>query len=267
MAEPVIRSRNAPAVSIWPGWRRRAWMRWSNGASEPLGRFGRQRAGDESRLQQDFGLEQPCQGVGGRKLRAVEQGQAFLGPENERFQTCPGEGRIRRHAAGRRVDLAFADHRGGHVRQRRQVARRADAALARNDRDQVEPEHVLDALQGLTLHAGRTLRQRRHLQRQHQPTTGRGAGFADAGGVREHDVALKRRQVVVIDAHARQLAEAGIDAVDGLSLTKDALYPPLHFRRRQANTPDRASRLHRDRRRATGRGRHFPGFRIIGLPL
>ena len=35
MALPAISARRAAAVSIWPRWRRSAWIRGSNGASEP----------------------------------------------------------------------------------------------------------------------------------------------------------------------------------------------------------------------------------------
>ncbi len=37
----------------------------------------------------------------------------------------------------------------------------------------------------------------------------------------EHDIALKRRQIVVGDAHARELSEAGVDAIDGRALCDD----------------------------------------------
>ena len=35
MAEPLISSRRTAAHSIWAAWPRSAWMRWSNGLSEP----------------------------------------------------------------------------------------------------------------------------------------------------------------------------------------------------------------------------------------
>ena len=46
---PSSRPRSTAATSIWPGWPRAAWMRGSNGASVPLQRVGRQRAGDQRR--------------------------------------------------------------------------------------------------------------------------------------------------------------------------------------------------------------------------
>ncbi|MNV36001.1 hypothetical protein D3C71_1274640 [compost metagenome] len=36
IAEPCIRVRSVAAVAIWPRWPRMAWMRGSNGVSEPL---------------------------------------------------------------------------------------------------------------------------------------------------------------------------------------------------------------------------------------
>ena len=47
---PSARAARA-ATSIWPRWPRSAWMRGSNGVSEPLRRIGRQRAGDQRGLE------------------------------------------------------------------------------------------------------------------------------------------------------------------------------------------------------------------------
>src|SRR3546814_2124208 len=57
----------------------------------PLGRLGRQRAGDQRGGEQRFGREQTGERVGGRKLRAVEQRQPFLGGEVERREAGAGE--------------------------------------------------------------------------------------------------------------------------------------------------------------------------------
>ena len=50
-----------------------------------------------------------------------------------------------------------------------------------------------------------------------------GGRFADARGVRQHDVALKLSEVCGLDAHARQFAEAGIDSVDRFAAGENAL--------------------------------------------
>ena len=52
-------------------------------------RVGRERAGDQRRAEQRLGLEQAGQRIGGRELRAVQQGKPFLGAEHQRRQARP----------------------------------------------------------------------------------------------------------------------------------------------------------------------------------
>ena len=75
-------------------------------------------------------------------------------------------------------------------------------------------------------HARGALREARELQRHHQPHDGSRQRLADAGGMREHDVALERREIGGADAHAGELSEAGVDAVDRLALRDDGLDGP-----------------------------------------
>ena len=58
--------------------------------------------------------------------------------------------------------------------------------------------------------------------------------LADAGGVRQHDVTLQRDQVFRADMHAREFAEAGIDAVDRRAARDDGVdRPGARFDRRE----------------------------------
>ena len=52
-------------------------------------------------------------------------------------------------------------------------------------------------------------------------TIGAGTMLADAGGMRQHQIALQRFEIAVGDPHIGELAEAGIDAVDRLALLHD----------------------------------------------
>ena len=88
-----------------------------------LGRVGRQRARQQCRLEQAFGLEQASQSVGSGKLRAIEQGQTLFGAQHHGGQAHAGQGLGGGFAAGGRVGFAHANHHGRHVRQRSQVAR------------------------------------------------------------------------------------------------------------------------------------------------
>ena len=119
------------------------------------------------------------------------------------------------------------------MRERREIARGADRALAGNDRDHAAREHRLRAVSSVS---GRTpeapcarLPSFSAIIRRVTATGGR---LADAGRMRQHDVALERGEIGRLDAHGRELAEAGVDAVDRLAAREDALRPPRRSPRR-----------------------------------
>ena len=78
-------------VSIWPRCRRSGWMRGSNGASEPFAASVDSAPVTSADCEQRSDLEQAGQRIGGRELRAVEQGQAFLGAERRAAAARPAQ--------------------------------------------------------------------------------------------------------------------------------------------------------------------------------
>ena len=220
----------------------------SNGASEPRAASVESAPDDQRRTEQRFRLEQSRQRVGGRELRAVEQGEALLRRERDRRQADLSQ-RLR----GRRYPvadarLADADHRRRQVSERREIAGGADRALRRHDRRQSARQHRFDEAKRLGAHAGSALRKAAELQRHHQPHRFDGGRLADAGGVGEHDVALQLREIRGRDAHARELAEAGVDAIDRRAAIENARD------RRGARRDARLMRgIERDRRAAPDR--------------
>ena len=184
-------------------------------------RVGRERAGDQRRAEQRLRLEQSGERIGRRELRAVQQGEPFLGAEHQRRQTRFGQRPFGRHRRAVDVEGADADHRRRHVGERRQIARGADRPLGRHDRHQVLGQQRLEQGDDLATHARRALGEARKLERHHQPHDGHGHRRADTRGVRQHDVALQLLEVGRRDAHAGELSEAGVDAVDRLALGKD----------------------------------------------
>ncbi|CAM5625032.1 hypothetical protein MAUB1S_10657 [Mycolicibacterium aubagnense] len=187
-----------------------------------LGGVGRQGTCNQRRLIEHLGLEQASEGIGGRELRAIEQGQAFLGAQRNRFQPMRRKGDPGRHAAMRGEAFADTDHHRGHVRQGGKIAGSADGTLCRHDRNDVVSQHLLQQVDGLLPHARGALRQARHLERHHQARYSNRHRFANAGGMRQHDVALQRFEIGGGNAHAGELTETGIDAVDRLALGDDA---------------------------------------------
>ncbi len=184
-------------------------------------RIGRQRAGDQRRVEQRLRLGQRRDGVGGRELRAVQQCQPFLGAQHEGLQPGRCQRRRRRHALAAEHRLADAEHGRAHVRQWRQVARCAHRALRRDHRQHAAPEHGFQERQRRRSDSGCALRQAGDLQRQHQPHHGVRHGLADPCRMRQHDVTLQRLQIVRRDAHAGELAEAGVDSINRVAPRHD----------------------------------------------
>ncbi len=159
---------------------------------------------------------------------------------------------LRASAAGLRppggVDLADADHRRRHVRQRREIAGCADGALRGHHRGSgpcasIASQHG----DGGGPHARCALGEARELQRQHQAHDAGRRRLAHACGVRQHDVGLQPRDVGRLDARAGKFSEAGVDAVDGLALGDDG------FDRARARLDGRpAGRIERDGGAAVG---------------
>ena len=125
-----------------PGWPRSAWMRGSNGPSLPRAASTVSAPTTSAASSTGSKLSSACKRERGRDLRAVDQRQAFLGRELQRRDAGVAQAL---RAAGLRApstrNLALADQRQRHVRQRREVARRADRALARHERQQAGVVH------------------------------------------------------------------------------------------------------------------------------
>jgi hypothetical protein len=174
----------------------------------------RQRAGNQRRFQIRFRRKQIDQRQRGRDLRAVQKREAFLRFEFERMETGAGERRARRHGFAAEARMPFADQHGRKMGQRREIARRAHGTLLGNFRQHACVEQFEQALDHHAAHARISARKARHLERQHEPHDGIGQCCADAGGMRQHKIALQRLEIARRDARLRELAEARVDAVN-----------------------------------------------------
>ena len=105
--------------------------------------------------------------------------------------------------------------------ERRQIARRPGRALRRNDGQHARLRHFLDRLDDLPADARGAARQAADLERHDEPHHGSGERRPHARGVRQDEIALQDHQVVPLDALPDQLAEPGVDAVDGLVGLRD----------------------------------------------
>ena len=187
----------------------------------------RERADHERGLQHRLEIEQGMQRQRGRGLRAVDQGQAFLGAELERRNAGPLQRKTCRDTLAVLQHVAFADQRQRHVRQRCEVARGADRTLRRHIGHEARVVHGQQRVDHHFAHARVAARQAGGLEREHEAHDLGRERFADADAVRADQVELQRLQLRLADALVGQLAKAGVDAVDRHVAVGGALHHAL----------------------------------------
>ena len=150
----------------------------------------------------------------GERLSSIEEGEAFLGLEADRFDA----GALQRDAAGHPlavVDrLAFADDAEREVGQRGKIAGGADRAFGRDHRVHAAIQHECQSLGKDRAHAAVSKCQRIGAQGHDDSRFGFGERWAEPAGVAAHQVELEACDFVTGDAHFAEFPEAGIDAVD-----------------------------------------------------
>ena len=78
---------------------------------------------------------------GGHTLRAVDEGETFLGFQHQRFEATPTKGLDGREPLALQPNLTFADHGKGEMCERREVTRSAERPLLGHDGEDVPLEH------------------------------------------------------------------------------------------------------------------------------
>ncbi len=105
--------------------------------------------------------------------------------------------------------------------ERRQIARGANAALARDDRHGIVIDQRLERVDDREPDARIAAAETEQLEDDHQPDDVARQRFAEAATVREDEIALQLSQPVGGNAGVGEQAEAGVDAIDGLSAGDD----------------------------------------------
>ena len=108
------------------------------------------------------------------------------------------------------------------MRERGEVARRSDAALARDDRHRVAVEQALKRFDDDWADARITAAKAEQLEDDHQPDDVARQRLAEPGAVRQDQVALQIGQPFVGDARVGEQSEAGVDSVDRVAAGDDA---------------------------------------------
>ena len=98
--------------------------------------------------------------------------------------------------------------------ERCQVSRSAERTLLIDNRKNVVVEHVHEPSDGGKLHSGMTVRERLHLQEQHQFHDFRTYRVSGSAGVGHHQIVLQLRKVLLRNRDVAQRAEACSDTID-----------------------------------------------------
>ena len=205
--------------------------------------FQRHRARDVGEAREPGGAPERERAHGGERLRSIEQREAFLRCQADGFDAGALQGGAARHALAAIDRFAFADDAERQVGERGQIAGSAHRALRRDHGMNAAIQHERQRLGDDGAHAAVAERQRVGAQGHDDARLGLGERRAQPAGVAAHQVELQAGEFVIGYAHFAELAEAGVDAVDGRVIFHRAAH---HL----------ARCLHLSRRR---RGRSAPG--------
>ena len=136
------------------------------------------------------------------RLRAVHERQPLFGLERDRV---------------RDAHVALTDHREREVRERREIARRTDAALRGHGRMDPPVQHLNEQLGEHRPHAARAAHQHVGSQQHHRAYGVLCQGLADTGRMAPNEIELQLATLLGRDAHVREFPETGIHAVHRFS--------------------------------------------------
>ena len=114
-----------------------------------------------------------------------------------------------------RCGAAFADDDLREVRERREIAGRADGTLRGNYWMNFGVEHRAKRFDGCGADAAESFGERVGAEKHHRAGFGFAERIADAAGVRAHEIDLELADLFGGDADGGEFAEAGVDAVGG----------------------------------------------------
>ena len=150
---------------------------------------------------------------GGHELGPVDERQAFLGLQLDRLEAGADERLGPREDVAVDLRVALADQREREVRERGEVARRADGAPARHERGHARVQAAEEQLHGLDPRARVPLGERVRAQEHRPPHHLVGVRLADAARVASQEPELELRGELGRDRLRDEPAEAGVDPV------------------------------------------------------
>ena len=157
------------------------------------------------------------------QLRAVEDREPLLGPEDERLQPGLSERDARRHDLPAHLHLPAPDERQRQVRERREVTGGADGPLGRHDGVDAEAQEVEQALCHDRPGAREAERQRVRAEQEHRAHDLARQRLAHAGGVADEQVLLEPLDIGPVDRSVGERPEPGRQPVDDRALVDERI--------------------------------------------
>jgi hypothetical protein len=154
---------------------------------------------------------------GGDGLGSIEKGQTLFGFEGERDDACPKECEGGGDAASVSVNHAFTDDGEGEVSEGRKVAAGSDGSARGNNGVNAAVEEGNEGLNQLRADAAEAFGENIGAEEEHGADGILGEGVADAAGVAADEITLEGLDLGGVNAKVGKLAEAGVDAVGGVS--------------------------------------------------
>ncbi len=177
-----------------------------------------------------------------RHLRAVDQRQTLFRSKRHRRESGGRKGAVGTHRRVAVPHIALADEHERHVRERCEIAARADGSAARHARMHAAIQQGNERVERLDPNTGKSLGEHVRAKRHGGADGAHGQRRVDAGGMAAQEIDLQRRQIVVGDPRLCERSESCVDSVDRLV----AVGPPIDDAARVEHTGARA-----------GRERHF----------
>jgi hypothetical protein len=214
-AEPSSSRTTFAAEASWP---RRGRSRCTCGRKLVLEPCEREGAGDVGDLRETPGPDEAERADRGHELRAVDQRQALLRLELERLQPGARERLRPGEALALHPRLSLADEGQREVRERSEVAARADGAAARDVRQDTLVQAAEQELDRLYARARVALGERVRAEQHRRAHDFVRVGLADAARVAAQQAELELARQLGRDRLGDEAAEAGVDAVRVLAL-------------------------------------------------
>ncbi len=161
---------------------------------------------------------------GGDELGAVDEGQALLGLQDHGAEARLGQGLAAGQLTAGHPGQALAHQHQGHVGQGGEIAAGTHAALAGHHGQDAAVEALGQQADGLGADAAVGLQQAVDAGGHEGASLVRGQGLTHPGRMAAQQVELEQPELIVGDDHRGELAEAGVDAVDGAVFGHDLVH-------------------------------------------